>query len=310
MVNNQLIIEEILLRNDDLIYSTAQYECYLFEYDNIPNIIYEIGRLREITFTAVGEGSNNVIDLDEYDKYYKHLVLWDSQDKKIVGAYRIGFADEILKDKGLSGLYSHSLFNYSDDFIFELNSSIELGRSFVAIEYQKEALPLMLLLKGIMYVVINRPQVKYLIGPASISAWYPLFYQSLICHYIQKNYSLDKYQHYIEPSNPFQLNFNDINVDELLNSNINSIEKFDRFICYISDYQYKLPPLLKKYLKINAKIIGYNVDKNFNYCVDGLIFLQLSDIPKREIDLLTREIKDKSSIYQRFQIDTLETTTY
>src|SRR5690606_11666504 len=128
-------------RKDDLLFEVGQYACYLSGYSDIPNIIREIGIRREESFRAVGEGTGKEIDLDEYDIYYKHLFVWDKEQKCLVGAYRLGIGSEILKNQGIDGLYSNSLFRYKNDFSPQLERTIELGRSFVSPVFQKEALP-------------------------------------------------------------------------------------------------------------------------------------------------------------------------
>ena len=160
----------------------------------------------------------------------------------------------------------------------------------------------MLLIKGLFYTVIKYRHIRYLIGPVSISSWYPPFYRSLIIYYLQRCHSLPQFEEMISPKNPFTPDYNNVDPDGLLESKISSLEKFDRFIYRISNSTYRMPTLLKKYLKINARIIGYNVDPDFNYCVDGLIMLSLNEIPRSEVDALSKEFEDKNQLYKRFDI--------
>jgi hypothetical protein len=302
-VDKNILQKEIASVAGDLLFKVNDYECYLLDYNKIPNIIKEIGRCREEAFRAVGEGTNKPLDLDNYDVYYKHLVLWQKEKQEIVGAYRLGFGKEIIEKYGLSGLYVNSLFKYKKDFKPYLNASIELGRSFVSLEYQRDPLALMLLIKGLMYSVIKNPSIKYLIGPVSISAWYPMFYRSLIIYYLKQKQSLPEFEKFVSPKNPFVANYNRVDVNGLLENKIDSLERFDRFMCKLSNNKYRIPTLLKKYLKINAKLLSFNVDPDFNYCVDGLIMLNVEDVPKQEIDSLSKEFEDKESIYKRFCIE-------
>ena len=301
-IKKDILESEINANNNKSLFNIGNYSCYLFDYTDIPNTITELGRRREEAFRAVGEGTGFPIDTDKYDKYYKHLVLWDNSNKEIAGAYRLGFGREIIGKKGRKGLYSHTLFNYTHKFKPYLIDSIELGRSFVSVEYQKEALPLMLLIKGLTFTVIKYPEIKHLIGPVSMSSWYPHFYQSLMIHYLKEKCSIKEFEKFARPKNPFIPNFNLVNENELLANKMSSLEKFDRFIYKLSYNKYKLPPLLKKYIKFNAKIIAYNVDPDFNNCVDGLIMLNVNEFPKSEIDLFTKEIENKTEIYKRFEI--------
>lgn len=301
-LDRRLIIEELDKMASHKLFDAAGYECYLCDSSEIPNIMQEIGRVREETFRAVGEGTNRSVDTDEYDTYYKQMFLWSKENRELVGAYRIGLGNEIYADKGIKGFYTDTLFRYKREMSYYLSHSIELGRSFVAVKYQKEALPLMLLIKGVMYTVLRYPNIRYLLGPVSISASYPLFYRSLMIYYLKNRQSLWDLKHNIRPVHPFKEEFYRVNPSDLLYGKMDSLEKFDRFIFKLSDGKYRLPTLLKRYLKINAKIIDFNVDPDFNYCVDGLIMLNLSEVPRLEIELLSKEFTDKTEIYRRFDI--------
>jgi len=119
--------------------------------------LQEIGRLRELTFRAAGEGSGKTSDIDLFDAYYLHLFLWDREANAIVGAYRMGLADEIIMRYGKRGLYTQSLFRYGTRFLQTLNPAIELGRSFVRLEYQRSFSPLLLLWRGIGQFILRSP---------------------------------------------------------------------------------------------------------------------------------------------------------
>lgn len=301
-LDRRLITEELDKMASHKLFDAAGYECYLCDSSEIPNIMQEIGRVREETFRAVGEGTNRSVDTDEYDTYYKQMFLWSKENRELVGAYRIGLGNEIYADKGIKGFYTDTLFRYKREMSYYLSHSIELGRSFVAVKYQKEALPLLFLIKGVMYTVLRYPNIRYLLGPVSISASYPLFYRSLMIYYLKNRQSLWDLKHNIRPVHPFKEEFYRVNPSDLLYGKMDSLEKFDRFIFKLSDGKYRLPTLLKRYLKINAKIIDFNVDPDFNYCVDGLIMLNLSEVPRLEIELLSKEFTDKTEIYRRFDI--------
>lgn len=285
------------------LFEVNSYECYLAKAEQMPDLMHEIAVCREETFRAVGEGTGNSVDTDEYDKYYRHLVLWDRDRKCLVGAYRLGMGNEIVRKYGLEGFYSHSLFRFHREFRPYLRKSVELGRSFVVPSYQKDPLALMLLIKGLMYMVIKRPEVRYLIGPVSISSWYPLFYRSLMVHYLHQRQSIPEFEKYVSPKCPFEYQFHRVNVDELAGGRMESLERFDRFMYRLSNSRFRLPTLLKKYIKLNARILAFNVDPDFNFCVDGLIMLDVLDVPKSEIDQLSKEFEDKESVYRRFGIE-------
>lgn len=299
--NRRAMQKEInLLPPDKHLFTTGPFCCYLVDAYSIPTVMHELGRRREEAFRAVGEGTGKPLDLDHYDEYYKHLILWDKQKSRLVGAYRLGFGGDIIKSKGIKGFYTQTLFNYEQPFHGILGSSLELGRSFVVLDYQKEALPLALLIKGLLYAVIQNKEIKYLLGPVSISSWYPKFYRSLMVYYLKKEHSAGELAKGAIPRNPFFPDYLRSNPDALLEGKMDSIEKFDRFLLRLSNNEYRLPTLVKKYLKINCKIVSYNVDPDFNYCVDGLVLLDLNDVPKGEIDLLTKGDKDKERVLERF----------
>ena len=286
------------------LFDVANYQCYLAEAEEIPIAMMELGRRREEAFRATGEGSNQAIDVDEFDKYYKHLILWDAKRKRIAGAYRLGIGSEIFeKHGGMEGFYTSSLFTFSKDFEPMLRDVCELGRSFVSLEYQKEALPLMLLLKGLMHSAMRFPDVKYFIGPVSISNSYPKFYQSLMVYYLENKHNAMISEQAAVPTTPFEADYLRINPRDLLRKKIDNFEKFDRFLMRLSDNQYRMPTLVKKYIKVHAKILCFNVDPLFNYSLDGLIVLRLSDYPREEILSMTKDISsvaDREAILNRF----------
>ncbi len=285
------------------LFTTGNYVCYLAEHKSIPLMMHELGRRREEAFRAVGEGTGRPLDLDEYDEYYKHLILWDKQKQRLVGAYRLGFGKDIIEKRGVKGLYSNTLFGYEKPFHNILKQSIELGRSFVVLDYQKEALPLVLLIKGLFYSVLNDPGVRYLMGPVSISSWYPKFYRSIMIYYLQNKHSVKSVEEDIVPRNPFFPDYLRVNIDDLMENKMDSIEQFDRFMMRLSNNEYRLPTLVKKYLKINSKIIKFNVDPDFNYCVDGLVLLDLTQISKQEVMNLSKDEPNKERVYKRFGIE-------
>lgn len=286
------------------LFDVANYQCYLAEADEIPVAMIELGRRREEAFRATGEGSNQAIDVDDYDKYYKHLILWDAKRKRIAGGYRLGIGSEIFEQHGgVEGFYTSSLFTYDKDFESTLRETIELGRSFVSLEYQKEALPLMLLLKGLMHSLMRYPNAVYFIGPVSISNSYPKFYQSLMVYYLENKHNALLSENSALPTTPFEPDYLKINPRELLRKKMDNFEKFDRFLMRLSDNTYRMPTLVKKYMKVNARIIAFNVDPLFNYSLDGLIILRIKDYPRAEILSMTKDvdnINDREAIMNRF----------
>ena len=299
--NRRALQKEInALSADKLLFTNGNYSCYLTDSVSIPLMMHELGRRREEAFRAVGEGTGKPLDLDEYDEYYKHLILWDRRKTRLVGAYRLGFGNEILPKKGIKGFYSQTLFNYKKPFHKILANTIELGRSFVVLDYQKEAFPLMLLIKGLFYSVLHNRDIKYLMGPVSISSWYPIFYRSLIVYYIRKMYSSKEFENEVIPRTPFSPDYLRSNPRYLIGDRIDSIEKFDRYLLRLSNGKYRLPTLIKKYIKINCRIINFNVDPEFNYCVDGLVLLDIAKATQSEIEALAKGERDWNKVRERF----------
>ena len=296
----ELILKEMHDAPDAHLFDVGNLSCYLFSHGQIPNLMREVALKREEAFRAVGEGTNQEMDTDAYDVYYKHLILWDHRNQDLVGAYRIGLGKEIMQQKGIHGFYADSLFNFKDEFAPVLEKCAELGRSFVSVNHQKDTLALILLLKGLFYTLVKYPEYRHLIGPVSISSWYPMLYRSLMIKYLRENFSNPEYAKLVSPKTPFVADFGRVDADALLYGKDGNLEAFDRFLLKTSAGQYRLPALLKKYIRMGAKIIDYNVDPDFNYCVDGLIMIALEDMPTDDIDSLSKEFEDKTPIYQRF----------
>ena len=291
------------IRETSFLYSCTDFDCYLADYEHIPNLMHEIARQRELAFRAVGEGTGKSLDQDEYDRYFKHLILWDRVKKRIAGCYRLGIGSEIIPNMGIKGFYVSSLVDINPSFADKLEHTIELGRSFVALDYQKEVLPLLLLLRGLSDVVVRHPEINHFIGPVSISAWYPRFYQSLIARFVSEKHPVEKeLQDMATPTHPFTPDFLKVDPDVLLQNNMNGIDKFDKFLFRISNGEYRLPTLFKKYLKLNAKFLCFNVDPDFNDTLDSLLFLTFTDFPEDEIMPIFRDSSDeeKEMVKKRF----------
>lgn len=265
----------------------------------IPNILNEIGRLREITFREVGEGTNRSIDIDEYDLYYNQMFIWDEEAKRIAGAYRLGKGKDIMEQLGRRGFYLHSLFRISENFKPTLKESIELGRSFVIKEYQRKPMPLFLLWKGILYFLLKNPEYRYLIGPVSISNKYSTVSKDLIIKFIIKNHLNWRMAQYITPRNRYKFKSSNVDLNLLMENMDHDINRLDKTIGDLDEQNSGLPVLLKKYIKLNAEIIGFNVDPKFNNCLDGLIVLDVYNVPRNTIESLSKEAND-GSILDRF----------
>jgi len=258
----------------------------LAEYENSPNVLKEIARLREITFRKVGEGTGKKRDIDDFDKYYKHLVVWDEEELEIVGSYRIGIGKDIFLSKGINGFYTSTLFNFSNRFETEVvKDSIELGRSFVQRKYWNSN-ALNYLWQGIGAFISNNDWVQYLFGGVSISNNYSESAKNSIVYYFQKWFG--DYDELAESKNKFMLS----------NKSADDLSKIFTSNNYKDDYKilknilkptgFTVPVLYKHYSELcndnGVKFLDFGVDPDFENCVDGLILVDVHKIKdeKRE----------------------------
>jgi putative hemolysin len=281
-----------------LLFKIDNYNVICVPSIEIPIIMNEIGRLREITFREVGEGTNQQMDIDEYDLYYNQLFIWDDENSKIVGAYRVGKGKEIMDIYGIRGFYIQSLFRINRKMHPILTQSLELGRSFIVPEYQRRPLPLFLLWKGILYFLLKNPEYRYLIGPVSISNRFSNFSKELIIKFIREYYYNEVLARHIRPRKNFIVSLHHLDTDILIES-ASDLIKFDRIIKDIETAQNNVPVLLKKYLKQNGQIVGFNIDPKFNNALDGLMILDLFDVPPNTVAALSKEVNDEG-LLERF----------
>lgn len=302
-VPGHLIANEVdEVRENYLLFKNNQYSVICAPSQIIPNTINEIGRLREITFREVGEGTNMKIDVDEYDLYYNQLFIWDEKKKQIVGAYRVGMGKEILDEYGIKGFYIQSLFKINKRFEHVLSNSMELGRSFIVKEYQKQPLPLFLLWKGIVYALLKSPEYRYLIGPVSISNRFSKFSRSLLIEFLKRNYYNQEFAKLIRPRKKFVVKNQKVDTKILLEE-ANDLKKLDNILKGIEKDDTGMPVLFKKYLGLGGKVIGFNLDPKFNNALDGLLILDIYDVPMEVVASFSKEVKD-DSILDRFKLDT------
>jgi len=301
-VSPELIQSEIdAVRESSFILKHRELELHLAEADRIPNILQEIGRLREITFREVGEGTNKSIDIDEYDLYYRHLFLWDTHAKKIVGAYRLGFGGDIISQYGKRGMYFTTLFKTDKKVSRLLPKTIELGRAFITRDYQSKPFPLFLLWKGLSYVVLTHEKYRYFMGCVSISNSFSKFSKKVIIEFVKQNYYDHELANGVKPRKAYRVALSRSNkqiLSELSKSDLQSVDKF------IEEYEpggMRMPVLLKKYVKQNARIIGFNVDPKFNNALDGLMIMDLLELPIQTLMQVIDDLGDDTLIEQFFQ---------
>ncbi len=243
----------------------------------IPHILLEIGRLREIAFRAVGEGTGKPADLDRFDHTYIHLFIWNRAKQEVAGAYRLGKSDELVKKVGLKGLYTSTLFRYRPEFIERLGSALELGRSFIRLEYQKSYTPLLLLWKGIGRYVVDNPQYKTLFGPVSITDDYQALSKQLIVSFLKMTRYQTNIAEFVKARKPMRPKpLRDWDVDAAVRIIKDDIEDISELISCIETDRKGIPILLKQYLKLGGRIAGFNVDPTFGNVLDGLIIVNLT----------------------------------
>jgi putative hemolysin len=283
------LLGEIRSNKKNLLITHGEYQVYCCEAIQIPAILREISRLREICFREVGEGTNRPFDLDEFDFYYRHLFVWSTGDQQLVGAYRLGAGDELMSAFGKKGFYLSQLFHIKDEFAPVLKNALELGRAFIAKQYQRRPLPLVLLWKGIyQFALRDEGRFRYLIGPVSISNSFSKLSKELLVDYIRKNYFDETYAKYIRPRKRFKYAFDEY-TDTLSREHAASIQSLDGLIEEIEHYKLRIPVLIKKYLQLNARIIAFNLDPKFNNSLDGFLMINIDHIPEKAFDLIHRK---------------------
>jgi putative hemolysin len=250
--------------------------------DQIPHILLEIGRLREITFRAVGEGTGKAVDLDRFDHTYIHLFIWNREKKQVVGSYRLGRTDELMKKQGLRGLYTSTLFRYEPALFARLGPALEMGRSFIRPEYQKSFAPLLLLWKGIGRFVVDNPQYKTLFGPVSITDEYHVFSKQLMVGYLKKARYQDDMAGFVKARKPIQAkSLKGWDIDAVASLLKDDVEDLSELVSCVERDGKGVPVLLKQYLKLGGMIAGFNVDPAFGNVLDGLIIVDLTKTEPR-----------------------------
>lgn len=291
--NHEKIVAEVnkLRGANARLLESKNYEVFFADANEIPNIIYEIGRLREITFREVGEGTNESTDIDKFDKYYHHMFLWDQETEKIAGAYRMGLGSEIFPKYGIEGFYLQELFRFEPELFDMMNKSIEMGRAFIIKEYQQKPMPLFLLWKGIVHTTLRYPEHKYLIGGVSISNQFSEFSKSLMIEFMKSNYYDPYVAQYIHPKKEYKVKLKDADKDFIFDEAESDLNKFDKIIDELEPGSLRLPVLIKKYIKQNAKVVAFNVDPLFNNAVDGLMYIRIADIPESTMKPVMEEFQ-------------------
>lgn len=259
---------------------------YLYEYQKESFLLREIGRLREQTFRKVEEGTGKKRDTDEFDRYYKHIILWDEEVLEIVGSYRIAESDFVFEHFGAKGFYSNTLFEFEPDFHNYLHNSIELGRSFVQPRYWGSR-ALDYLWQGIGAYLYRNSHIKYMFGPVSISGGMPKGAQNLIVYYYKKYYG-KKDSTFIKPKDPFIISHNETEELEKIFNGVDVLGGYRLLKEHLSCYGVLVPTLYKHYTELceegGVYFLDFNIDRLFDNCVDGFIVVETDKIKQKKRD--------------------------
>lgn len=256
------------------------FSVYLAREDEAPLAVLEIGRLREQTFRPVGEGTGRPADLDAFDAHYQHLFVWHDLEKRIIGAYRMGPTDEILSRFGIRGLYTHSLFRFKAGLIRQIGPALELGRSFVLAEFQRTYAPLMLLWRGIGEFVARFPRYRMLFGAVSISDRYQSVTKQILMAFLNLNFRDDRLAKFVHPVSPPApgrfLRRNGRTMARI----ITDLHEVEDLVAELEAEPRGMPVLLRQYLKLNARLLGFNIDPDFGNALDGLVVVDLAGVDR------------------------------
>ena len=268
---------------DQRLTENGEFGVYHARAQQIPWLLQEIGRCRELTFRAVREGTGRSSDIDLFDDYYEHLFVWNAERHELVGAYRMGEVDRICARFGKRGLYTSTLFEFRDPLLHALQPALELGRSFVVPEYQKSFAALMMLWKGIAEYLVRHPRYRVLFGAVSISNDYaPLSKEMLIAYLRYHNYET-RLAKLVRPRRPFRRR-PDLRA---LAAELQGLADIEALSTLVSDLEADgkgVPILLRQYLKLGGRLLGFNVDPAFSNSIDCLIMVDLLQTDPRVLN--------------------------
>jgi putative hemolysin len=288
-VPSRFVVNDIAaLPVERLLVENADFAVYAARASELPHLLDELGRLREITFRAAGEGTGRSADLDHFDAYYWHLLLWNKGKQELAGAYRVGNTDEIIRSHGIKGLYTNTVFRYDEQLFLKIGSALELGRSFVRPEYQRQYAPLLLLWKGIARFVAARPETPVLFGAVSISNEYSSLSREMIVRYFEQRSVKDEdgrdFAGLVQARTPFRaprLRRWDCGA---ICSALRDLDELAEPISDVEEDGKGLPILLRQYAKVGGRLVGFNLDRKFSDVVDGLMIVDLRQTDPSVLD--------------------------
>ena len=263
------------LAPDRCLAESGDLAVYLAKAHETPRMLQELGRLREVTFRRAGEGTGKHRDLDRFDRYYWQVLLWHKEKRELVGAYRAGSTAEILAERGVSGLYTSTCFRYDARLFEQIGPALELGRSFVRPEYQRQYAPLLLLWKGIARLLATHVETPVLFGAVSISNDYSKASREMIYRFFEARMQEDELAGLIEPRRPFRpARLRPWDCRAMCHA-LHDLEELSQPITDVETDGKGLPILLRQYAKIGGKLLGFNVDRKFSNVLDGLVVVDL-----------------------------------
>jgi putative hemolysin len=298
-VPQSLLIRDIeALPAECLLTETNEFAVYATRATEMPHLLDELGRLREVTFRAAGEGTGKSADIDQFDAYYWHLLLWNKEKQELAGAYRAGNTDTIIRSHGIKGLYTHTVFRYDERLFLKIGSALELGRSFVRVEYQRQYAPLLLLWKGIARFVALHPETPVLFGAVSISNEYSRLSREMIVRYFEARDDGHEFADLIHPRTPFRLpKLRRWDCSALCGA-LHNLDELAEPIADLEEDGKGLPILIKQYDKLGGKLVGFNLDRKFSDVVDGLVIV---DLRRTDPPVLERYMgKEGYAAFRRF----------
>ena len=256
---------------------------YLGSADDLPSVLLEIGRLRETTFRQAGEGSGRAIDLDWFDDHYLHLFLWNRKTREVAGAYRLGPTPEILRRFGPRGLYTNTLFHFKKELFNRMGPAIELGRSFIRVEYQKQYTPLLLLWKAIATYAARRLDCPRLFGAVSISNTYHPVSRHLIVRFLEARRACE-FSSLVVPRRPYRPDERAMLRPGFGPNPPVGIDALSDLIAGIESDGKGVPILVKQYLKTGGRLLGFNVDRRFSNVLDAMILVDLREVSPAQLE--------------------------
>ncbi len=251
----------------------------------LPACTRELGRLREVTFRAAGEGTGRALDLDAHDRTYRHLLLFDRETRRIAGACRFASTEDILPVFGAQGLYTTTLFDIEPDFFESLGPALEVGRSFIAVEYQRTYAPLLLLWRGLCAFVARSGRHRTLFGAVSIAANYTPFSRQLMATVLGGAATLHPLAIHVAPRHPLQPDRSARHDLRALPARLEDAAELSSVVSDVEPDGKGLPVLLREYLKLGGRLLGFSVDPGFGDTLDGLIAVDLARSERRLLDL-------------------------